>query len=91
MENTSQDFIQPNNLEAEEAVIGSILIDPDAYFEVASTIRPDDFYLVDAKIDCFQNRVGGVFINYTKSTSATIEVSIVLESRDLYQFIKVIR
>ena len=46
MENTSQDFIQPNNLEAEEAVIGSILIDPDAYFEVASTIRPDDFYLV---------------------------------------------
>ena len=46
MENTSQDFIQPNNLEAEEAVIGSILIDPDAYFEVASTIRSEDFYLV---------------------------------------------
>ena len=46
MDNTSQDFIQPNNLEAEEAVIGSILIDPDAYYEVASTLRSDDFYLV---------------------------------------------
>ena len=46
MDNTNQDFIQPHNLESEEAVIGSILIDPDAYYEVASTLKSEDFYLV---------------------------------------------
>ena len=33
------------SLEAEEAVLGSVLINPDAYFEVAPFLRPDDFYL----------------------------------------------
>ena len=46
MESTREDFVQPHNLEAEEAVIGSVLIDPDAYYEVASTLRPEDFYSV---------------------------------------------
>ena len=32
-------------LEAEEAVLGCILINPDAYFEVAPFLKPDDFYL----------------------------------------------
>jgi replicative DNA helicase len=46
MESTRDDFVQPHNLDAEEAVIGSVLIDPDAYYEVASTLRPEDFYSV---------------------------------------------
>ena len=46
MESTREDFVQPYNLEAEEAVIGSVLIDPNAYYEVASTLRPEDFYSV---------------------------------------------
>ena len=46
MESTREDFVQPYNLEAEEAVIGSVLIDQDAYYEVASTLRPEDFYSV---------------------------------------------
>lgn len=46
MESTREGFVQPHNLEAEEAVIGSVLIDPDAYYEVASTLRPEDFYSV---------------------------------------------
>jgi replicative DNA helicase len=33
------------SLEAEEAVLGSVLINPDAYFEVAPFLRADDFYL----------------------------------------------
>ena len=33
------------SLEAEEAVLGCVLINPDAYFEVAPFLRPDDFYL----------------------------------------------
>ena len=34
----------PHNLEAEGAVLGSLLIDPDAIFRVASFLNADDFY-----------------------------------------------
>lgn len=34
----------PANPEAEEAVLGSLLIDPDAVIKVASFLRADDFY-----------------------------------------------
>ncbi len=37
--------IVPQSREAEEAVIGSILINPDAYFDVAEFLLPDDFYI----------------------------------------------
>lgn len=36
----------PHNLDAEEAVIGSVLIDPESFFDVAEFLKPDDFYLV---------------------------------------------
>ncbi len=39
-----QERMAPHNIEAEEAVLGSLLIDPDAIFKVASFLRPDDFY-----------------------------------------------
>jgi replicative DNA helicase len=46
------DFSPPNlgratlySLEAEEAVLGCVLINPDAYFEIAHFLKPDDFYL----------------------------------------------
>jgi replicative DNA helicase len=35
----------PHAVEAEEAVLGCVLINPDAYFEVSAFLRPDDFYL----------------------------------------------
>ncbi len=35
----------PHNLEAEEAVLGSILINPEAYFDVAQFLKAEDFYL----------------------------------------------
>ncbi|GAB4563882.1 MAG: replicative DNA helicase [Anaerolineae bacterium] len=35
----------PANIEAEEAVLGSLLIDPDAIIKIAASLRPDDFYL----------------------------------------------
>src|SRR5687767_5079646 len=34
----------PQNPEAERSVLGSILIDNGAYYRVASSIRPEDFY-----------------------------------------------
>ena len=35
----------PHAVEAEEAVLGCVLINPEAYFEVAAFLRPEDFYL----------------------------------------------
>lgn len=35
----------PHSREAEEALIGSILINPDAYLEVASFLQAEDFYI----------------------------------------------
>lgn len=34
----------PSNLEAERAVLGSLMIDPDAILKIASTLRPEDFF-----------------------------------------------
>jgi replicative DNA helicase len=39
------DKLVPHNIEAEEAVLGSLLIDPEALFRVSPFLRPDDFYL----------------------------------------------
>ena len=38
--------LPPHSVEAEEAVLGSLLIDPDAIFEVSNFLRPDAFYRV---------------------------------------------
>ena len=42
---SSIDRVPPNNVEAEEALLGSLLIDTDAIFEVASFLHADAFYL----------------------------------------------
>lgn len=39
------DKLQPHNVEAEEAVLGSLLIDPDAILQVSTFLQPADFYL----------------------------------------------
>jgi replicative DNA helicase len=36
--------VPPHNVEAEEAVLGSLLVDPDAIEGIASWLKPDDFY-----------------------------------------------
>lgn len=40
------DRMAPHSVEAEEAVLGSILLNPDALFEVASFLKADDFFIV---------------------------------------------
>ena len=42
----------PHDLEAEEAVVGSILINGDSFLQVAPLIKPDDFYREKNQI-CF--------------------------------------
>lgn len=37
--------VVPHSREAEEAVIGSILINPDAYYDVAEFLQAEDFYI----------------------------------------------
>jgi len=37
-------FTPPHDVEAEAAVLGSVLIDPDAMLDVAELLTPDSFY-----------------------------------------------
>jgi len=38
------DRLPPQNIEAEQSVIGAVLIDPDVLFTVMEMLRPEDFY-----------------------------------------------
>lgn len=40
------DQLAPHSIEAEEAVLGAILLDPDALFEVLPFLNTDDFFIV---------------------------------------------
>lgn len=54
--------IPPHNLEAEEAFLGSVLIDPDALIKVADIVSSDDFYkhshrmIMEAMLELYNNR-----------------------------------
>jgi replicative DNA helicase len=38
--------LTPHNREAEEAVVGAVLINPEIYYDLAEFLQPDDFYIV---------------------------------------------
>ena len=40
----SIDRLPPQSIEAEQSVLGALLIDRDAVVEVAEVLRPEDFY-----------------------------------------------
>ncbi|MFP3879790.1 MAG: DnaB-like helicase N-terminal domain-containing protein, partial [Dehalococcoidia bacterium] len=40
----AEDKAPPHDIEAEEALIGSLLIDPDAVLKVAPSLRVEDFF-----------------------------------------------
>jgi replicative DNA helicase len=46
----SVEKIPPQNIEAEQSLLGSLLIDKDAIIRVADVVRPDDFYKENHKI-----------------------------------------
>jgi len=48
LEEVSQPEIQgqPHSREAEEAVLGSVLINPEMYYEIAQFLKAEDFYIV---------------------------------------------
>jgi len=43
---TAEIQAQPNSREAEEAVLGSVLIYPDSYNEITQLLQVDDFYII---------------------------------------------
>ncbi len=48
LEGTSQPSapVTPHNREAEEAVVGAVLINPEAYYDLAQFLQAEDFYIV---------------------------------------------
>ena len=42
--------IPPNDVEAEQAVLGSMLIDKDAVIDAVEILRPEDFYREENKL-----------------------------------------
>jgi len=46
MTTTPIERMPPHSIDAEEAVLGSILIDPEAIFRVSAFLKRDDFYIV---------------------------------------------
>jgi replicative DNA helicase len=40
------DFLTPHSVEAEEALLGAVLINPMAILDVASFLQPDDFFIL---------------------------------------------
>ncbi len=38
--------VTPHNREAEEAVVGAVLINPEAYYDLAQFLQAEDFYIV---------------------------------------------
>jgi replicative DNA helicase len=38
--------VTPHNREAEEAVVGAVLINPESYYDLAQFLQAEDFYIV---------------------------------------------
>ena len=72
MTTTPIDRMPPHSVEAEEAVLGSILIDPEAIFRVSSFLKAEDFYIVknqwvwDAAMALHERREPIDFVTTTK-------------------------
>jgi replicative DNA helicase len=60
--------LPPSNLEAEQSVLGSLLIDRDAVIRIASFLKPSDFYsggngvIYEAILDLYNRRVPPDFV-----------------------------
>ena len=62
MSNNGIEKLPPHNIEAEEAILGALLIDPDAIFEVSTFLKPIAFYreqnrwIYEAILDLYNQR-----------------------------------
>ncbi|MBI4041941.1 MAG: replicative DNA helicase [Deltaproteobacteria bacterium] len=79
MANSSIQKLPPQNLEAEQAVLGSVLLDNDALYRSLDYVRPDDFYRA-AHQHIFQS-----FVDLAESSEPVDLVTLTnhLKSKDL--------
>lgn len=66
--------IQPHSREAEEAVIGSVLINPEAYYDVAEFLTAEDFYI---------HRLGWVWKAFTRLHEQRSPIDVLTVTEDL--------
>jgi replicative DNA helicase len=77
-----QERLQPHDVEAEEAVIGSLLLDSEAILKVVHLLKPEDFYrernafCYEACIELFQRReaVNQVTVTHELGLKSRLEV-----------------
>jgi replicative DNA helicase len=66
-----RDRLPPHNLEAEQSVLGSLLIDRDAIIKIAAVVKPEDFYggangtIYKAVLDLYNRREPTDYITLT--------------------------
>ncbi len=66
----------PHNRDAEESLLGSILINPEAYFDVAQFLQPDDFYI---------HRNRWIWEAFVRLSEKRIPIDVLTVSEDLNQ------
>lgn len=75
-ENTPAPQIVPHSREAEEAVIGAVLINPEAYYDVASFLHADDYYI---------HRHRWIWESFTRLHDRRIPIDFLTVTEDLEQ------
>jgi replicative DNA helicase len=65
---------QPHSREAEEAVLGAVLINPEVYYDLAQFLQPDDFFI---------HRLRWVWESFTRLHEARTPIDILTVSEDL--------
>ena len=74
VEQSSSPQIQPHSREAEEAVICSVMINPEAYYDVAEFLTSEDFYI---------HRLGWVWESFTRLHEQRAPIDILTVTEDL--------
>ncbi|HLD92690.1 MAG TPA: replicative DNA helicase [Anaerolineales bacterium] len=74
IEQASAPQIVPHSREAEEAVIGSVLINPEAYYDVAQFLKPEDFHI---------HRLRWIWDTYTRLHEQRIPIDLLTVTEEL--------
>src|SRR3972149_978759 len=73
---TPSPAVVPHNREAEEAVIGAVLINPEAYYDVAQFLKQEDFYI---------HRHGWIWDAFTRLHERRVPIDFLTVSSELDQ------
>src|SRR5512143_3611724 len=65
---------QPHSREAEEAVIGAVLINPEVYYDLAQFLQADDFYI---------HRLRWIWLAFTRLHERRVPIDILTVSGEL--------